>query len=316
MSATYDYWRNALAGNFGPVHDGDAQPGFYRKRAFKDGPWQPVAIWEADGAMVAMVDAKAADPAQLWSWVCRYPVTEAAYHKARTGAGWGDEPPAPVVASNLSADPHEALTQEYQGEVEAAQEFLGAPITTKEQADKAAIWSKRLATIAKKATDLHKVEKQPHLDAGRGVDDKWRDLKEGAAEWATKLKRHLDAYLREEDRKERERQAAARIEAERIRREAEIAAQKSDAAEAERLAAQAAQAERETEARNAGAGRTGAKVALRTFTSAEITDFDALLMALKDRPEIQELVQTLANRAAKSGVELPGMSIKEERRAA
>src|SRR5690606_23805235 len=88
------------------------------------------------------------------------------------------------------------------------------------------------------------------------------------------------------------------------------------AKEAERKAEAAAAADREAAARNAAAGRTGAKVALRTFTSAEVTDFDALLMALKDRPEIKEIVQTLANRAAKSGVELPGMKITEERRAA
>ncbi len=38
--------------------------------------------------------------------------------------------------------------------------------------------------------------------------------------------------------------------------------------------------------------------------------------ALKDRPEIRECVETLANRAAKSGVELPGMTISTEQRAA
>ncbi|MER8967700.1 hypothetical protein NKI25_18595 [Mesorhizobium sp. M0808] len=62
--------------------------------------------------------------------------------------------------------------------------------------------------------------------------------------------------------------------------------------------------------------RTGAKVSLRTFVTAEITDYDALVMALKDRPEVREIIQTLANRAAKSGVEIAGMKAVEERRAA
>ena len=57
-------------------------------------------------------------------------------------------------------------------------------------------------------------------------------------------------------------------------------------------------------------------MSLRTFVSAEITDYDALLIALKDHSEVKELVQSLANRAAKSGVVLAGMKIVEERRAA
>lgn len=337
MADTYAYWLNALAGTFAPVHESDPQNGFYRKKN-RDGSLSPVAIFDHEGEKVALVNGVATDPASVWTWVCDKPVTEAAYSQAVAGAGWPDDPPT-VKLSNVSSDPHEALTQEFQGEIELAREFLAKPITTKEQADQAAIWSKRLATIAKKATDLHKVEKQPSLDEGRRVDDKWRDLKDGAADWSKKLKRHLDDWLREQDRIERERQRLAREEAERVAREAEearlaaeraaaqveadgisddatIQAKEAAEAEAARMAEQAAQAEREAQARNASAGRTGSKVALRTFTTAKITDFDALLLALKDRPEVVELVTTLANRAARSGVTLPGMEIIEERRAA
>jgi hypothetical protein len=227
------------------------------------------------------------------------------------------------------------LVHEFASEKEQAEAFMKKPITTQAEADRAAIWSKRLATIAKKATDLHKVAKQPHLDAGREVDNKWRELKEEPDAISKKLKRHMDAFLQEEARKERERQVAARAEADRIQREADaarVAAEKAAAkndndaaavaahnnaiADAERLAQQAAQAERDAQARNASAGRTGAKVSLRTFVFAEITDFDKLLMALKDRAEIRELVETLANRAARGGFELAGMAIRSEQRAA
>lgn len=325
----YDWWRRALAGEkIGgptlPIHDGDPQPGFYRKTQYKGGPLVPVAIWKsAEGEMVALVDRKPANPDDIWTFSCSNPVSEEAYHRVCGGGRWDDEPPAAPTISNLSDDPHEALTQELAGEIEAAKEFLAQPIVTKNQADQAAIWSKRISAIAKKATDFHKVEKQPVLDESRRVDDKWRDLREGAAEWATKLKRHLDGWLQEQDRIERARQAAAREEAERKQREADEAARAAAMSddteaqhEAERRAAEAAAAEREAEPRNARAGRTGARVALRTYVSAEITDFDTLLAALKDRPEIQEAVQTLANRAATSGIELPGMKIKQERRAA
>lgn len=337
MSDPYAYWRNAVAGTFGPIHESAPQNGFYRKKN-RDGSLSPVAIFDHEGEKVALLNGVATDPASVWTWVADKPVTEAAYSQAVSGAGWPDDPPT-VRLSNVSSDPHEALTQELQGEVELAREFLAKPITTKEQADQAAIWSKRLATISKKATDLFKVEKQPSLDEGRRIDDKWRDLKDGAAEWSKKLKRHLDNWLVEEDRKEHERQRLAREEAERKAREAEearlaaerataqveadgisddatIQAQQDAEAEAARKAEEAAAAERAAQARKASAGRTGSKVALRTFTGAKITDYDALLTALKDRPEIRGIVETLANRAARSGVTLPGMEITEERRAA
>jgi hypothetical protein len=322
------WWQNALAGDIGPIHDGDPQQGYYRTR-FKDKPWEPVAIWFEDGKWHAMRGERQVDASEIWTWCCRNPISYEAYTKAIEGAGWDDEPEAPAIGHNLPTDPFEALQVEFAAEREQAEAFMKKPITTQAEADRAAIWSKRLSTIAKKATDLHKVEKQPHLDAGRAVDDKWRTLKEEPDAISKKLKRHMDAFLQEEARKERERQAAARAEADRIQREAdaarvaaEKAAAKNDntaadaASEAERLAQQAAQAERDAQARNASAGRTGARVSLRTFVFAEITDFDALLMALKDRPEIKEVVETLANRAARSGVELAGMAIRSEQRAA
>ncbi|MCM2294778.1 hypothetical protein NAC44_20845 [Allorhizobium sp. BGMRC 0089] len=328
QESVWSWWQNALAGNIGPIHDGCPEQGYYRTR-FKDKPWEPVAIWLEDGKWYAMRGDRQVDAADIWTWCCRNPISYEAYTKAIEGGGWDDEPEAPAIGHNLPSDPFEALQVEFASEKEQAEAFLKKPITTKSDADRAAIWSKRLSTIAKKATDLHKVEKQPHLDAGREVDNKWRDLKEAPDALSKKLKRHLDAYLQEEARKERERQAAARAEAERIQREADaarVAAEQASArndnlaaeaaAEAERLAQQAAAAERDALARNASAGRTGAKVSLRTFIFAEITDYDALLMVLKDRAEIREVVESLANRAARSGVELAGMSIKSEQRAA
>ncbi|MEZ2220726.1 hypothetical protein [Rhizobium sp. RCC_161_2] len=338
------WWSNALAGKLGPMHDGQPEWGFYRVRDGKNGPWLPVAIWQdEDGVFVATRNgAEVKHPEDIWTWCCRHPVTEEAFDAATAGNGWADDAPTNALAPkdhNQPSDPFEALTEEFAGEKELAAAFLKTKITTQDQADRAAVWSKRLAGIAKKATDLHKVAKQPSLDEGRRIDDKWRDLKEGPADLSKQLKRHMDAFLQEEQRKENERQAAARAEADRIQREADearISAEKAMAkkvadgiadghaikehndriAAAERLEQLAADAERDAQARNAAAGRTGARVALRTFVSAEITDFDKLLMALKDRSEIREVVETLANRAARSGVELVGMAIRSEQRAA
>lgn len=338
--ADYNFWRKALelAGDCGEltrdqiktigVHEGDPQLGFYRKRKFKDGPFVHVAIWH-DGGLRALAEGQPVEADDVWSFVCRNPISEDTYRAIENGGVWPDQPPEIGHNSGeVPSDPFEALKLEYEQEREQAEEFLKTKITTKDRADMAASWSKKLAAIAKKATDLHKVEKQPHLDASRAVDDKWRDLKEDPKSLSISLKRAMDDYLREEDRKEQERQRKAREEADRLRREAEEAAQKaaadtieaglSDAAkaEADRLAKEAAEAERAAQARNAQAGRTGSKVSLRTFVEARITDYDKLVMALKDRPEMRELVQSLANRAARSNVDLPGMERFEEKRAA
>lgn len=323
----YAYWSEALKGNLGSVSDGHPQAGFYRRKLFKEGPFVPVAIWRHDGNMVALVDGKSADASDLWTWVCDKPITEAEYHKVMGGGGWSDEPRAAAVPSNMPDDPFEALKIEFAAEQEVAAELLAKPVTEQSHADQIAVLTKRVSGIKNRATDLHKVEKQPSLDEGRRVDGKWRDLKEEPEALNKKLKGHLGLYLREQQRIEQERQRQAREEQDRIRREAEAKAAEAakatnaaDAAEAaieaERLQQEAADKAKEAEARNAQAGRTGAKVSLRTFTYGEITDIGALLMALKERPEILEVAQSLANRAAKAGVELPGMAIKQEQRAA
>ena len=200
---------------------------------------------------------------------------------------------------------------------------MAEPVTTKEQADTDATWATKLGKLSKKAEDLRKVAKQPHLDAGQAVDDAWNPIRDEAKDLSTKLKRHLNDYLLEQQRVEKERQRKAQEEADRKRVEAEKAAAeaaKSNNDEAKEIAERKQQeleaAERATKAQNAQAGHTGSKVALRTVTEAEITDYDALLMALKDRDEVKDLVQSLASRAARSGVELAGMKIKKSQRAA
>ena len=160
------WWQAALEGNIGPMHEGQPEQGYYRTR-FKGGQWEPVALWYENGAWHAMRGERMVDAADAWNFCRTHPVSYEAYQKAIEGAGWDDEPPAPAMGHNLPADPFEALRLEYEAEKEQAEAFMRTPITTQDQADKAAIWSKRLATIAKKATDQHKVEKQPLMEQVR-----------------------------------------------------------------------------------------------------------------------------------------------------
>lgn len=335
MADAYDWWRKALEAGQGRELTRDQQKtlgvthepqvGFYR-RALKNGKDLPIAIWQTEAGMVAVAGNDPINPDDVWTWCCRRPISEEQFRLVADGAAWPDDAPVAEaqIGHNQPSDPLEALTLEFQGEKELAESFLGSAITTQDQADQAAVWSKKIAAIAKKASDLHKVEKQPFLDGGRAVDDKWRSLKEDPEALSKRLKRHLDTYLTDLARKDRERQEAARREEERLRREAEEAARTASTddeaaqAEAARLQREADEKAKEAQARNASAGRTGAKVALRTFVSAHVTDYEAAAKALlaMNHKEFRETIDQLANRAVRAGVELAGVDRIEEQRAA
>lgn len=344
MQNEWAFWQRALAIGNGRRLTKDEmrslgattepQTGFWRKRN-KSGSDVPVAIWNDGNGMVAKVGQDMADHAdEIWTWCCDWPISEEAYRSvAENGEAWADEPPVAeaVMGHNLPDDPLEALRLEFEAEKELAEKFLSAAIESQEQADQAAVWSKKIAAIAKKATDLHKVEKQPWLDGGRAVDDKWRPLKEEPDALSKRLKRHLDVFLQDQLRKERDRQEAARREEERLRREAEELARKAAASdqqsevernavkeEAERLQREAEAKAKEAEARNASAGRTGAKVSLRTFVNARVTDYKAAALALlaMNHADLKTTIDQLANRAVRAGVELDGVERVEEQRAA
>lgn len=253
------------------------------------------------------------------------------------GGGFEDEPKAaPGIGDNSGeADPFDMLKIELAGEIEQVADFLKSPVTTQAAADRLGIWSKRLSDIAKRGDTMRVAEKEPHLTASRDVDAKFRPAIDDAKDWMAKAKKATEAFLIAKKREEEARARAAAAEAERLRREAEEVARAAQKAEAERAAAgevedeteaakrkdaeeasrvelirQAQEAERAAEVRNSTAGRTGARVALRTEKRAKIVDFDACLAALKNRAEIQEIVQSLANRAVKSGFDLPGVEVE------
>lgn len=363
MSDGYEWWNKALklAGNCREltrdqmrdlgVSEGDPQSGFYRTRKFKDGPLVPVAIWrDGGGRLFCLVDGKEVDAEATWTFACRTPITEQTYHAIRAGEPWPDEVAAVPKDHNQvkTGDPAIDLKAEFDAEREQAETFLKKPVTTQDDADRAAVWAKKITGIVGSATNHFKAEKQPFIDGGRNVDERYRWRDDGTA-LAKRLKASQDAFLREQERLEEERQRKARAEAERIRREAEDAARKAEEAEraaeaeaaqgvassfaaeveqeaarleakkkAERLAEEAKIAEREAEARKVQAGRTGARTSLRTFYEAAITDYDALVSALKNEPEVQEVITKIVNRIARTqGAEMPaGSERREERRAA
>lgn len=329
----WNFWRKAVAdptaigGKGLPLYVDAPEIGFYRYHDKRQGRWRPVAFFlDDEGAMHADVEGGPIDEkhiGDLWHRCCRYPIAYETYEQAMATGRFDDEPPPPA-GHNLpdNADPHDRLTAEYEGERELVEAFLKEPIADQAGADRAGIWSKRLLDIARRATEHFTIEKRPVLDEGRRIDDKWRDIRDRPAALATKLKRHIDAFLIAKQRAERERVEKAKAEALKLQREAAEKAREAEAANnpqvlaaAGAAVAAAQDAARQAEYRRPQAGRTGAKVSLRVYRRAEITDFPVFLAAVKDQQEVRDAAQLVADRLARAKVAMDGMRIIEEERA-
>lgn len=240
------------------VHPSEPHCGYYRVLP-KGGNWEAVGIYPAEEGSNQLYMERSGKTVprdrfeDLWVWCCRQPVEFEDYQRAIDGGGWEDEAPKAQGTGAIpeTAEPIDALTVEFDGELAVAREMLAEPIREKPQADRAAQVAVRLMSISNRATKLHDVEKAPILRKGREIDDKWRNLMEGAADIGRKLKKHQEAFLKELERIERERVLAAQREAERKRQEAAEALRKAEeekrraAEEAERIRRAAVRAAQE-----------------------------------------------------------------------
>jgi hypothetical protein len=151
--------------------------------------------------------------------------------------------------------------------------------------------------IEGKITDLHKVEKAPHLEACRKVDTKWFSLRDVAEDFKKRLKRIVvTPWL-------------LKVDAEIKKQQAEEAAARAAAAASGEQQLPLAPAEEPQRARAGTAKRT---TALKRNKVAKITDMVKLLTHLKEHEKIVEAATKIANASAKAGIDLPGMEIVEE----
>jgi hypothetical protein len=105
MSDSYSWWRQALLGHFGPIHENDPQPGYYRMRKGRGGRWVPAAIWEDKdkSCLSCLFDGVERDPFEVWTWVCRYPVPYETYVAvAERGEAWPEDLPDLTKAGSVS----------------------------------------------------------------------------------------------------------------------------------------------------------------------------------------------------------------------
>lgn len=216
-SDDFSWWRNALAGNRGPISDGDPQPGFYRQKN-RAKVYEPVAYWKdsATGEMRCHVNGRQPDELrmmEIWPYASKNPITEETYwHRMDTGE-WPDvDASASQAAKGPTLDPEADPVASLKAEIDTASEGLDAykEIKTDEASARAQTLRSTLQTLSSKADKAREAEKAPHLAAGRAVDEKWQPLVKDAKAKADKIRAAMEAWENEKRRLAREAEEATR----------------------------------------------------------------------------------------------------------
>lgn len=314
--ADYTYWQNALLGNFGPVHDGELQLGFWRKRISRDGAFVPVATFIHDGKLVALVNGDAVEhPEDLWTFICRNPIPEDWYHARMAGEPWPDEdgavaksvapPPPPSGHNNPPQDEAEILKAQIDAASAGVSDY--AEVSDDETAAKAQSLRSRLLELSREADKKRDAEKRPHLEAGKAIDAKFQPLVKAAKAAADAIAKALGAH---ETRKAREAaEAAMRAEEARQKALAEQLAKHPEAPPPEPVAPP-----QPIVAPAPIKGAYGRAATVKVVKVATVTDQDAVYGYLKTHPEMIALITQLAQRAVNAGHTVPGVEVTEERK--
>ena len=330
---SFQWWQDAIDGKTPEAVIDDPQCGFYYTGRGADR--EPVAIYEDDDGIVASIgfDQRTIAPTAIWPRCYSHPITSDKYWAAVDSGAWADtegliepKPPAPdptgknVVLSNEVEDdrPLEEIVDE---KIEAALGVLNDTIPknlddiTQEVADKLANSKDRLRELWKEAEEARKAEKKPLDEAAKAVQLKWKPVQEKAEVGGDKAERAIRHFLKREEAK-RQAEARRREEERRQQEEARRAAE-----EAAKVAGEppppepepVEEQEPEPERTRVGGALSGRRTSLRvTRRYAVIDDFDKALEYFKGRPEIRDVVQTMANAAARAQTPVPGCTFKEE----
>lgn len=326
MADIYQNWRDRLAGKDVPVVEDRPDPGRYKMRRHRDAPWLPVAIGrDPDGNIVALVDGKVEDPLKIWTWCAKNPVSADAYNARIKDGHWPDES-KPVALSNMPADPFERLKAESDDKLEQLKALAAKGIADQTDCDKATNIQRQLAELNRQADAMFKAEKQPHLDAGRAVDEKFRFREKLVSAQAFARTKLVEPFLKAKEKREREeaerkfREEQARIAAERERIQAERAKHIADEPVLALTDPEPELPEMPTApepVKVQSGGGVGRKAGLRTVWVPVMTDYPAALAHFAENAKVKELIQTLGAQAVKAGARsVPGFEIKEDRKAA
>jgi hypothetical protein len=307
MTDQYTWWRNALAGNVGPMHDGEPQSGRYRLRNKNKQTgavtYRAVAYWRDEaGALLCRVDDEMVGEQralELWSYCAKNPISAEEYKCGRLGR-WSDlHPAAEADRSNAANAPDpdsvEAIKDSVENLAREAEALIGkGAAKTKGESDQAADLADRLRKLEVKADTRRKEEHEPHKTAIKALDGAWNPVRDLAAAAKERLKLYVvTPFLKALD--------------------AQAAKLREQAAKLGDTSPQTAAAIDKSTRTVAG---TSGRAALRDFKSATITDYPKALAYFAENAKVKELIQTLADAAIRSGTVPEGCELHVDQRAA
>ncbi len=312
MSDQFQWWRLALAGKKPEIHADNPQPGYYKMRNGKDGPFVPVAIWHnAEGTLVCRVANETRAPLDVWTYCAGNPVAKDAAKQAfETGAWPGD---VPAIGHNSgSLDLFDEIA-------EARTQALGwlskTGITDKTSMDMAANYRAKLLELSKRADAEREEKVRPHIYSQKAINAKYKPMVDSSKAAADTIRDALSKYMAAEEEKERARVAeAARVENE--KRQAEFKRQQEEAA-AKAAAAPYKEPPPPIEAptfvapepvRLQAGGQRGKKASLRDVKRFAISDYAAALAHSKDHPDVMAAVEKVCFAQARAGATVPGVT--------
>lgn len=303
------WWQKALKGDFGPMHEGQPEQGFYRTR-FKGGKWEPVAIWVDDdtGNWLAYRSGREVDAGEVWNFCRTHPISRADYDAAMEGKPFPDEDA--VVAEQVAAAGHNSggvdQTEELRDQIANALKGMDAykTISDDSTAGKALSLRNRLNELSNQADKVRVREKAPHLEASKAVDEKWQPLVKKAKEGANKVRDAIGAFETAKLQEQRKRE-----------REAETARLAAEKAASEQTADVAVIDAPKVETAPASIKPTYGKAASVQVKNVlkDVTDWKALAIYMCDHPVMQDTLRQLAQRAIDAGrTNIPGITVEEK----
>lgn len=316
----YEWHDNAMAGNRGPVHEGDPQTGWYRNRRLTSAKgvtpkafvWDAVAYWKdtKTNEQRCHVNGKQPDPLramEIWVFCNRYPISEEVYDQFMRTGKW---PEHNEVLADQERRSNEAPDDDSPGGVAARIDALAAEASkllkqgaakTQAEADAAADIAGKLSQLYTHADNLRKKDKEPSLEEGRRIDALWNPIRDRALVYKDIKPKVVNPFLTAEQARL---DAIARAaEQERLAKiaEAEAAAKPGQMLSDEPVYVAPVVPQK------ASAGSVGSRrIHQQIVKTMRIDDFDKALVHFKEHPKVRELIQELANAQARIDMPVPG----------
>lgn len=332
----FSAWRAALASGKPVAYErGSPTAGYYRVRDRNQDRslrWDACAIWKEDGRWFCMrtgprrAPIEADEIEELFANCNSTPISFELWTLINEGGAWPEQIATVQTAADLP--PHEAAAARLKAQQDAARAWalaIGGKPTTQEDADRAANYAAEFTKIEGRAEKAREAEKQPFLESGRLVDEKWIPTREGAKAAKLWAKRLSDDFAKAETARRK-----AEADAENAKRQAEFAAKQAEetarAANEERLRKMGvavpafapppkAVPPRLVAAEPVKLGTTGRRQSLVKVKTYEIEDATSVLLFLAERnlksTKLLDVALSDARALAEAGIEVPGLKMYE-----